>query len=677
MQFSRNWLKEFVDFKISDEELCEQLTMLGLEVDDCKAYDSKLTGKDAIIKLDLTPNRGDCFSILGIAREVAAVNNLPLTLPETINIKDSVKSPLSVSVCNEAPRYVGRFITGINLKKKIPSLIKERLKLSDIKIIDPIVDITNYVLLELGQPLHAFDADKLEGNLKVRFAKENEKITLLDENQLSLDAKSLVIADQRKPIALAGIMGGLDTGISNKTQSIYLESAFFTPAAIRGRARKFTIQTDASTRFERGVDFELQVLAIKRACTLVNQTLGGSFSPIQEFLKKSSIPKNKDIILNIKNINKSLGTDLTKSFVSKGLRSLGLINSVSNIDTLKVKVPSWRFDLKIEADLIEEIARLVGYNNIPQTSLSKKIRTSDQALYTSIRRTFKSLGYNEVITYSFIEESVARLVEEKQQQLIFVKNPISQNMNVMRTSLLPSLLNTLSYNFNQGSESIKIFEIGTVFNKSKNNKIIQREVAGGLISGIEEKGNWSGLNKAMDFFDLKGNLETVLPELSKFTFKSGQISYLHPGKTALLYKGKTLVGCIGTVNPKLTDKFDIKSEVNFFEFFVNEVSDNKSLKFKKYSRFPLAQRDLSFVVDEEITSSSITNEILTKAGSDLKEINLFDIYTGKGISKGKKSLTYSLNWQAKNRTLTDDEIDKIIERIVSFLSKKFNAKLRA
>ena len=677
MQFSRNWLKEFVDFKISDEELCEQLTMLGLEVDDCKAYDSKLTGKDAIIKLDLTPNRGDCFSILGIAREVAAVNNLPLTLPETINIKDSVKSPLSVSVCNEAPRYVGRFITGINLKKKIPSLIKERLKLSDIKIIDPIVDITNYVLLELGQPLHAFDADKLEGNLKVRFAKEKEKITLLDENQLSLDAKSLVIADQRKPIALAGIMGGLDTGISNKTQSIYLESAFFTPAAIRGRARKFTIQTDASTRFERGVDFELQVLAIKRACTLVNQTLGGSFSPIQEFLKKSSIPKNKDIILNIKNINKSLGTDLTKSFVSKGLRSLGLINSVSNIDTLKVKIPSWRFDLKIEADLIEEIARLVGYNNIPQTSLSKKIRTSDQALNTSIRRTFKSLGYNEVITYSFIEESVARLVEEKQQQLIFVKNPISQNMNVMRTSLLPGLLNTLSYNINQGSESIRIFEIGTVFNKSKNSKIIQREVAGGLISGIEEKGNWSGLNKAMDFFDLKGNLETVLPELSKFTFKSGQISYLHPGKTALLYKGKTLVGCIGTVNPKLTDKFDIKSEVNFFEFFVNEVSDNKSLKFKKYSRFPLAQRDLSFVVDEEITSSSITNEILTKAGSDLKEINLFDIYTGKGISKGKKSLTYSLNWQAKNRTLTDDEIDKIIERIVSFLSKKFNAKLRA
>ena len=677
MQFSRNWLKEFVDFKVSDEELCEQLTMLGLEVDNYKPYESKLTGNDAIIKLDLTPNRGDCFSILGIAREVAAANNLPLTLPKINNIKNSVKSPLSVSVCNEAPRYVGRYIAGVNLKKKVPPLIKERLKLSDTKVIDPIVDITNYVLLELGQPLHAFDADKLEGNLQVRFAKEKEKITLLDENKLSLDEKSLVIADQKKPVALAGIMGGFETGISNKTQSIYLESAFFTPAAIRGRARKFSIQTDASTRFERGVDFELQVLAIKRASTLINETLGSDFSPIQEFVRKSSIPKNKDIILNINNLNKILGTNLTKSAVKKGLMSLGLKNSVSNSNNLKVKVPSWRFDLKIEADLIEEIARLVGYNNIPQSSLSRKIRTSEDTLHSSIRETFQSMGYNEVITYSFIDQSLAEIVGEKKKQLIFVENPISQNMNVMRTSLLPGLLDTLSYNLNQGSESLKIFEIGSVFNKRDSNKINEREVVGGLIMGIEGKDNWSGSNKQLDFFDLKGNLETVLPELSKFTFKREQVPFLHPGKTAALYKGQKKVGYLGTVNPKLLDKLDIKGEVNFFEFSLDDVSGKKNIKFKKFSRFPLAQRDLSFVVDEEITSSSITDTILSKAGSNLKEINLFDIYTGKGISEGQKSLTYSLSWQAVNRTLTDDEVDKIIGRIVSFLSKKFNAKLRA
>ena len=677
MQFSRNWLEEFVDIKISDEELCDQLTMLGLEVDSCKKYQSKLTGKDAIIKLDLTPNRGDCFSILGVAREVAAVNNLPLMLPKITNIKNSVKSPISVSVCNEAPRYVGRYITKVNLKKKTPALIKERLKLSDIKIIDPIVDVTNYVLLELGQPLHAFDADKLEGNLEVRFAKEKEKITLLDENQLKLNKECLVIADQKKPVALAGIMGGLETGISNKSQSIYLESAFFTPTAIRGRARKFSIQTDASTRFERGVDFDLQVLAIKRASALINETLGCEFSPIQEFLRKSSIPKNKNIILNTNNINKILGTDLNKSVVRNSLRSLGLLNSVSNRDTLKVQVPSWRFDLNIEADLIEEVARLVGYNNIPKSSLSRKTRTSEDALQSSIRKTFQSMGYNEVITYSFIDQSLAELVGEKKKQLIFVENPISQNMNVMRASLLPGLLDTLSYNINQGSESLKIFEIGSVFNKRDSNKINEREVVGGLITGIEGKDNWSGSNKELDFFDLKGNLETVLPELSKFSFKKEQVPFLHPGKTAALYKGQKKVGYLGTVNPKLLDKLDIKGEVNFFEFSVDDISGKKNIKFKKFSRLPLAQRDLSFVVDEEITSSSITDAILSKAGSNLKEINLFDIYTGKGIAKGKKSLTYSLNWQAVNRTLTDDEVDKIIGRIVSFLSKKFNAKLRA
>jgi len=676
MQFSRNWLKEFVDFKVSDEELCEQLTMLGLEVDNYKPYESKLTGKDAIIKLDLTPNRGDCFSILGIAREVAAANNLSLTLPKINNIKNSVKSSLTVSVCNEAPRYVGRYIAGVNLKKKVHPLIKERLKLSDTKVIDPIVDITNYVLLELGQPLHAFDANKLEGNLQVRFAKEKEKITLLDENKIWLDEKSLVIADQKKPVALAGIMGGLETGISNKTKSIYLESAFFTPTAIRGRARKFSIQTDASTRFERGVDFKLQVLAIQRASSLINETLGGDFSPIQEFIRKSSIPKNKDIILNINNLNKILGTNLSKSTVKRGLTSLGLKNSVSN-NNLKVKVPSWRFDLKIEADLIEEIARLVGYNNIPQVSLSRKIRTSGDTLHSSIRKTFQSMGYNEVITYSFIDQSLAELVGDKKKQLIFVENPISQNMNVMRTSLLPGLLDTLSYNMNQGSESLKIFEIGSVFSKKGSNNIKEREVVGGLIIGIEGKDNWSGSNKQLDFFDLKGNLEMALPELSKFSFKREQVPFLHPGKTAALYKGQKKVGYIGTVNPKLLDKLDVKGDVNFFEFSLDEISDKKNIKFKKFSRFPLAQRDLSFVVDEEITSSSIKDAILSKAGSNLKEINLFDIYTGKGISKGQKSLTYALSWQAVNRTLTDDEVDTAVGRVVAFLSKKFNAKLRA
>ena len=677
MQFSRNWLKEFVDLNISDEELCDQLTMLGLEVDNYKNYYSKLTGKDAVIKLDLTPNRGDCYSLLGVAREIAALNNLTVKLPKIKKVNSSVKSPIKVTVCDEAPRYVGRYLTGVNLKKKTSPLVKERLKLSGIKVIDPIVDITNYVLLELGQPLHAFDANKIEGNLEVRFAKEKERITLLDENKLKLDKNCLVIADQSKPVALAGIMGGFETGISSKTLSIYLESAFFKPEAIRGRARKFSLQTDASTRFERGVDFELQTLAIERASLLIHESIGGKFSPVQEFSKRSSIPKNKDISLNFKNVNKILGTEFSKPFIRRNLKSLGLVNSQSTGDAIKVKVPSWRFDLKIEADLIEEIARLVGYNNLPQSPLSKKINNPVDSLHNSVRNSFKFMGYNEVITYSFIDESLAELVEPKKGQLIFVNNPISENMNIMRPSLLPSLLDTLSYNLNQGIENLKIFEIGTVFQKGKNHKINQKELIGGLISGIKDKDNWSGLNEPMDFFDLKGDLENVLNDSAKYYFKKAEIPYLHPGKTALLLKEESVIGYIGSVNPKLLDKFDINQGVNFFEISINATSSKSNIKFEKFSRFPFAQRDLSFIVDEGIASSMITDSIISKAGDNLKEIKLFDVYKGKGIPQGKTSLTYALGWQASNRTLKDKEIDEIIKKLVAFLSKKFNAKLRS
>ena len=677
MQFSRNWLKEFVDLNISDEELCDQLTMLGLEVDNYKNYHSKLTGKDAIIKLELTPNRGDCYSLLGVAREIAALNNLTVKLPKIKKVNSSVKSPIKVTVCDEAPLYVGRYLTGVNLKKKTSPLIKERLKLSDIKVIDPIVDITNYVLLELGQPLHAFDANKIEGNLEVRFAKEREKITLLDENKLKLDKNCLVIADESKPVALAGIMGGFETGISSKTLSIYLESAFFKPEVIRGRARKFSLQTDASTRFERGVDFKLQTLAIERASLLIHESIGGEFSPVQEFSKRSSIPKNKDIALNFKNVNKILGTEFSKPFIRRNLKSLGLVNSQSTGESIKVKVPSWRFDLKIEADLIEEIARLVGYNNLPHRPLSKKINNPVDSLHNSVRNSFKFMGYNEVITYSFIDESFAELVEPKKGQLIFVNNPISENMNIMRPSLLPGLLDTLSYNLNQGNENLKIFEIGAVFQKGKNNKINQKELIGGLISGIKDKDNWSGSNEPMDFFDLKGDLENVLSNSSKYNFKKTEIPYLHPGKTALLLKGESVIGYIGSVKPKLLDKFDIEQEVNFFEISIEATSSKSNIKFEKFSRFPFAQRDLSFIVDEDIASSVITDSIASRAGDKLKEIKLFDVYRGKGISKGKTSLTYALGWQASNRTLKDKEIDEIIEKLVAFLSKKFNAKLRS
>lgn len=673
MQFSKNWLKDFVDIKVSADELCDQLTMLGLEVDNYKNFNSKLTGEDSVIKLDLTPNRGDCFSILGVARELSAANGTKLFYPRIKKIRQTIKSPLRVKVCKEAPSYVGRFISQIDLKNKTPPLIKERLKLSAVRLIDPIVDITNYVLLELGQPLHAFDSQALEGNLSVRFAKSGEKIILLDGQKISLDSDCLVIADESRPVAFASIMGALHAGITTKTESIYLESAFFKPEVIRGKGRRFGIQTDASMRFERGVDFKLQTLAIEKASLLIQEITGGKFGPVQCFQKKAALPKTKLISFNPSTTNSVLGSSLKSTTMTKILKSLGLeIISSSKSHTIKVKVPSWRFDLDIEADLTEEIARMVGYDKLPQSDLKQLVRHKSDSLHESLRKSFQFLGYNEVITYSFIDKEEAKLTE-KEVNLISVNNPISQNMSVMRPSLLPGLLNTFSYNYNRGIEDLKIFEIGSVFYKKNKFKFSEDVLVGGLISGFKEKINWSTSQTKLDFYDLKGDIESIDSDLS---FRQGTLPYLHPGKTALIFKEKKQLGYIGSLSPFVIDKLDLKQKVHFFELSLSGFKFSDYKKFVSFSHFPLAQRDLSFVIGNHISSKEVLDLIKQKSGRELKDIKIFDVYEGKGIPKGKKSLAFSLFWQATDRTMTDSEIDNIIEKIVGFLSDKLDAKLR-
>lgn len=673
MQFSKNWLKEFIDINASTDQLCDQLTMLGLEVDNYKDFNSKLTGKDSIIKLDLTPNRGDCFSILGVARELSAANGVKLSYPKIKKVKETVESPLNVKVSKEAPSYIGRFITEIDLKKKTPPLIKERLKLSSVRLIDPIVDITNYVLLELGQPLHAFDSLKLTGNLGVRFAKNREEITLLDEEKIKLDSDCLVIADENKPVAFAGIMGSLHTGITSKTESVYLESAFFKPEVIRGKGRRFGIQTDASMRFERGVDFKLQTLAIEKASQLIKEITGGKFGPVQTFQKRTDLPKAKLISLNPLTASSVLGSSLKSTTITKILKSLGLeIMSSTNSHTIKVKVPSWRFDLEIESDLIEEIARMVGYDKLPQSNLKPVIRNKSDSLHQSLRSSFQFLGYNEAITYSFIDKEEAKLTDNE-KNLISVKNPISQNMSVMRPSLLPGLLNTFSYNYNRGVEDLKIFEIGSVFHQKGKLNFSEDILVGGLMSGYREPINWSTSRTELDFYDLKGDIESIDSDL---LFKQGNLPYLHPGKTALIFKGKKQLGYMGSLNPFVIEKLDLKQKVHFFELSLSSLRFSDHKKFRSFSNFPSAQRDLSFVIDNHISSKEVLELIKKKSGKELKDIKIFDFYEGKGIPKGKKSLAFSIFWQANNRTMTDLEIDKIVKKIVGFLSDKLDAKIR-
>ena len=673
MQFSENWLKEFIDINISTEELCEQLTMLGLEVDGYEKYKSKITGDDSIIKLDITPNRGDCFSILGIARELSALNGLKIKLPAEEKINETIESPIDVDICNESPRYVGRYVEGVDLKKKVSPLIIERLKLSDVRSIDPIVDITNYVLLETGQPLHAFDAKKIPNGLGVRLAKDKEEIELLDEQTLKLSRDCLVITDKSDPVALAGIMGGLDSGISSSTKSIYLESAFFKPEIIRGKARRYGLQTDASVRFERGVDYQLQSLAIERASQLIMNFMDCDFAPIQTFEIKKSIPKEKKISLDIQNVRKSLGVNIKDSEVKRILKSLGMKIELTKSDgKVLVSIPSWRFDISIEVDLVEEVARLIGYDKLPSSSLRSSNRKTVDSLNHNLISSLVSLGYNEVITYSFVDEKEALLFEEK-DKMLFVQNPISQNMSVMRTSLLPGLLNTFSYNFNRGEESVKLFEIGSTFLKGK--KITQKEKLAGLVSGKVSDIHWCDENRAFDFFDIKGDLEVLLNQ--DYSFTNGKLPFLHPGKTALITFKNKEIGFVGALSPNISNSLDLKQDIYYFELNLDSLPQPHVRKYSKYSKFPIAQRDLAFLVDEQLPVSVILELAKKKAGKNLKGINLFDVYQGRGIPENKKSIAFSLFWQSMKGTLTDEEVDLIVEDISKYLSKEVKAELRS
>jgi phenylalanyl-tRNA synthetase beta chain len=675
MQFSKNWLNEFVDVDISIEELCGQLTMAGLEVDGYETYHSKILGKDTIIKLDITPNRGDCFSVLGIAREVAIANNLKLKMPLIKKIKSTLTSPTSIRVCNEAPVYAGRYIRNINLSAKTNPLIAERLETSDHRLIDPVVDITNYILLELGQPLHAFDHEKIDGDIRVRYAKEKENLTLLDETEVALSKDCLVIADKKKPIAFAGIMGGLNSSVTSDTKSIFLESAFFKPEVIRGKARRYGMQTDASMRFERGVDYELQEIAIARASTLLNETVGGEYAPIQITQDKKNLPKKIKVSLDIENANNLLGYKFSNAKAQKYFKGLGL-DPKSTGKKINTTCPSWRYDLNIESDLIEELARLEGYDKLPQRSLQPLLGRKKVSTERLVSNFFVSQGYNEVITYSFIDENDADLIQNNKNKLK-VSNPISQNMNVMRPSLWPGLLSTYIKNYKNGKSDQKIFEIGSIFLTDSKGKVDEVNQVSGLISGNFNSIHWDRKPEPLNFFDLKGDLEKLSSHLKlEFSFQEMSTPFLHPGKTASITLNNKKMGYLGALHPNIINLKGLKSEVYLFSLNLGPLNPNDSIKYKEFSRFPSSQRDLAFVVDRDVSNLEITKLIKSKAGKDLTDLIIFDVYQGKGIPENKKSIAYTLRWQSKDRTLVDGEVDRAVENIVNFLNKKIKAEIR-
>ena len=676
MQFSKNWLRDFIDIDLSTDDICYQLTMAGIEVDSYENTKSKITGNDSIIKLDITPNRGDCFSVLGVARELAAINDVQLKLPKIKNIKSTFEDNISVNVCAEGPIYYGRTVRNFNMNSVTLPLIAERLRLSDQKLIDPVVDITNYILLEFGQPLHAFDRDKLTGDILVRLAKKKEHLTLLDDQELVLDDTCLVISDDKKAVAFAGIMGGKDTSVTPSTSSIFLESAYFKPSIIRGKARKFGFQTDASLRFERGIDYEIQEIALNRATSLLAETIGGELSSTISDSRAKELPKHKRINLDIKRTNKILGTTISNASAKKYFKNLGLSPETTKSGDISVLSPSWRYDINIEADLVEELARMEGYDSLPKESLSPIYKKQTQSNENHLRNSLVSQGFNEIVSYAFISKEDHDLFGQNQKTLD-VTNPLSQNMSVMRTNLASGLVNTFLHNLNHGQENQRLFEIGNTFHINKSKGVVEQKLVSGLISGRKDLDNWKEKSTEVTFYDLKGAVQDLLTDSNQINFlQNCEIDFLHPGMSSKIYFKKNDIGFLGSIHPDILDKLGVREDLFLFSIDTEKLTFERLNSFKEYSKFPSSSRDLAFLINKEIDAFSVKKVIKGSAGEYYKHIEIFDVYEGKGVDDRKKSIALSITWQSNTKTLQDSDIDEAVEKIVNSVKKELDGELR-
>ncbi|MGQ7263698.1 phenylalanine--tRNA ligase subunit beta [Vreelandella sp. V005] len=637
---------------------------------------------DMTIEVDLTPNRGDCLSIKGLSREVGVLNRLPVNGPMIEPVAAKIKDSFTVNIeaPEQCPRYIGRVIKGVNVKAETPLWMAERLRRSGVRSIDPVVDITNYVMLELGQPMHAFDRDNLQGGIVVRMAKPGEKLTLLDGNDVALRPETLVIADHSGPLAMAGVMGGENSGVNENTHTIFLESAFFTPLAIAGQARSYGLHTDASHRFERGVDPQLTPVAVERATQLLIEICGGEAGPAVEAKSAAHMPAERAIVLRSERLEKALSKTLDSGDVSDILQRLGLNVSMQGEDWA-VTAPSWRFDLAIEEDLIEEVARIHGYNNLPvrRPAARLALRSANEATLTQsrLRQQMVARGFQEAITYSFVApELQATLLPDAVTPVL--ANPISADLSVMRASLFPGLVRAMEHNLNRQQTRVRLFETGLVFN-GELDALSQIPMLGALVCGPRETEGWSGVRDRVDFYDLKGDLESVIAlggEEDAWRFEPAEHPALHPGQSAqLLHNGKP-AGWIGTLHPQVRATLGLKMDAVLFEVRLDMLSQGSVPAFEPLSRFPEVRRDLAFILKEATSVQSLLDCAREQAGDYLQDIKLFDVYAGKGVAEGHKSIALGLTWQHPSRTLNDEEINQLVDSIVTQVRVKLDADLR-
>ena len=636
---------------------------------------------DTIIEVDLTPNRGDCLSISGLARDVGVLNQSPVTLPVCSPVEATISDVVSVDL--QAPqacaRYVGRILKGLDLSRATPLWMQEKLRRSGVRSLGSAVDITNYVMLELGQPMHAFDLRKIDGGIVVRMGAD-EELTLLDDSGVTADNSTLVIADHNKALALAGIMGGAESAVGDETVDILFESAWFNPVAIAGKARNYGKHTDSSHRFERGVDAGLQVAAIERATALMLEICGGEAGPVVVEEAVEYLPQQAQITLRNQRITQQLGISLPTEQVSDILLRLGLelVQSDEHISTWKA--PSWRFDLEIEQDLIEEIARIYGYDNLPTSTplmeLGIEPRTESRKSLAELRDQLIARGYQEAVTYSFVDPALQSLIDPE-KDAIALANPISSDMSVMRTTLWPGLIQTAVYNLNRQQSRVRLFEAGQYF--VPGDSLNQHMALAGLICGTRKPVGWTGGKEKVDFYDIKGDLESVLAltaDIDAFSFEVVENPALHPGQSAAILRQNEIVGWIGRLHPQIQAELDIQAELYLFQVDLDKITESKLPKFEQVSKFPEVRRDLAFFVDNTVEAQKLIKTARQEAGENLINLKLFDVYHTKDIENKGKSIALGLTFQHSSRTLSDEEINKSVDRVVTALQNEYEAELR-
>ncbi|MHC0017882.1 phenylalanine--tRNA ligase subunit beta [Acinetobacter pittii] len=638
---------------------------------------------DNVIDISITPNRGDCFSIRGIAREIAVINQLQMNEPEIKSVEAEIADEKKVVISTEgAPRYLGRVIKNVNVKAATPEWMEQALARSGIRTHSILVDVTNYVLMELGQPMHAFDLAKIEGTVHVRQAQPQEKLQLLNDQEVELQEDIMVIADDQKALAIAGIMGGLASSVTDDTTDIFLESAFFAPLAIAGRARRFGLHTDSSQRYERGVDFELPLIAMNRASQLIQELAGGQFGPITVAEKTEILPKREAIELKQAQVDQLLGYQLTADFIADALTRLGCEVTVKAEGEWSVVPPSHRYDIAIYQDLIEEVARIDGYDNIQISLPSMDVQLAkyqDRFEIAELRQTIVTLGYQEAISFSFADAKLEKQLNPQVNPLMLA-NPISSDLAAMRSTLLSSLIPCVQYNLNRQQSRVRFFELGLRFDyqDAKTIEDLKQIPTLALVAvGSQQPESWHVKPQPIDFFDFKGEIEEILAAgRVKVEYVRSERAWLHPGQSAEILVDGQSIGYFGRLHPSLENELDL-STTWVAELDQTAVLQSYVSNFTELSRFPSIRRDIALLISDNINVRDI-QQLIEKTGGELLDSTwLFDVYTGQGVEEGKRSLAFALLWQHPSRTLEDAEIKSGMDNIIQVLENTYQATLRA